>query len=159
MINNWLLNPFSYQQNVISIKKGDNTISKLDLHINALKITFIPIIHIFMTLVLAKKQGYNEEMNMSDWLMKCGYISTTISVIYLLKSVIKSIDNSFISNQYQYTNYIILKNQKVRNTYFKALITLGLIVFVFAFYLGFTYFDLLIIMIKNIFAGNIETVQ
>jgi hypothetical protein len=112
-----------------------------------------------MTLVLAKKQGYNEEMNMSDWLMKCGYISTTISVIYLLKSVIKSIDNSFISNQYQYTNYIILKNQKVRNTYFKALITLGLIVFVFAFYLGFTYFDLLIIMIKNIFAGNIETVQ
>jgi hypothetical protein len=91
--------------------------------------------------------------------MKCGYISTTISVIYLLKSVIKSIDNSFISNQYQYTNYIILKNQKVRNTYFKALITLGLIVFVFAFYLGFTYFDLLIIMIKNIFAGNIETVQ
>ena len=101
MINNWLLNPFSYQQNVISIKKGDNTISKLDLHINALKITFIPIIHIFMTLVLAKKQGYNEEMNMSDWLMKCGYISTTISVIYLLKSVIKSIDNSFISNQYQ----------------------------------------------------------
>lgn len=146
MIHEWLLNPFAYDQ-YLSIEQGLKTkeqheyftklLSKLNLHSNAIKLTFIPVVQIFMTLVLANQQGTNSDINLIGWLTKTSYIITSTGIIYLLYQSTKAVDNAFARNLNRELKYLILKNRKIRGRYLRKLADFSVLIFAIVLYFGY----------------------
>jgi hypothetical protein len=80
-------------------------------------------------------------------------------IISLLQTTAKKIDLAFIHINNKNIENIILLNQKYRHYYLKVLSSISIIVFIIIFYFGFSFIELFILMIKNIYHGNIEIVN
>jgi len=159
IIHNWLLNPFSYQTDINFFNNEDNPISVFDIHRNSLKILFIPFIHIFMTLVLSYQQRNNFIIDDFHTYIKFAYIISTYIIIGLLQYAANQIDKSFKKDKSSHVIKVISKNQSIRNKYIKVAMSLGMLVYMFYFFLGYNFTNEIINLIKALLTGNFEIVE
>lgn len=154
-IHPWLLNPFIYtfklnhfktKTNLQLINKIEQYNTRINGHLNAIKILFMPLLLVFMTLILATQGLKTREMNFYKWIIDASFATSVIGVFKLLKFHSRLIDSSFINAVSWASKKQILINIKVRNNYLNVVESVFFIVFIVLVYFGPGLYQL----IKNI---------